>query len=91
MFFKKQPPKPEAPEPEYNLEIDKLQDQLGIFVNLKVLEDQGFKVISIERERMNKPDETTVVYTLKDASIEEQNFGISRAQHIQLISDWKNQ
>lgn len=91
MFFKKQPPKPEVPEPEYDLEIDKLQDQLGIFVNLKVLEDQGFKVISIERERINKPDETTVVYTLKDASIEEQNFGISRAQHIQLISDWKNQ
>lgn len=86
MFFKK----PKQESAKYDLELDELQDKFGVFINLNTYEDQGFKILSIEREKIGKEDETTVVYTLKDSDIKEQNFGISRAQHIQLISDWKN-
>ena len=96
MFFaKKQPnqeaPKQEAPKQEYDLELDKLQTELGAAFNLKAYLDDGHKLISVERDNLDAEDEKTIVYTLgKSGEICDQKFYVSRAQHKQLVAQFEN-
>lgn len=87
MFFKK----PTPPTPKYDLELDKTKDLLRVFINLKAFESDGYKILSIERVNWDSEDEKTIVYTLKNGAFDDHFFEISRAQHLQLISDWEKQ
>lgn len=87
MFFKKQ----ETPKQKYDFALDKLQDELGAAFNLKAFVDSGYKLASVEREKLNTEDEKTTVYTIdKEGNIDGQKFYVSRDQHKQLATQFEN-
>jgi len=89
MFFFKKQPTQEPKKPEYPAELDAARDSILTFIDLTVF---GDKVVSIERDNLNTPDEKTVVYTLaeKAGEVDEYCFRISRKQHKELIEQFKN-
>lgn len=83
MFFKK---KPEPQKLEYSTELDALRDKLSIIIDLSMFKG---KILSIEREYLNDPNERTLVSILKeDGSCDEYTFEISRNQHAKLVQQY---
>ncbi len=86
MFFKN---KPEPPKPEYSKELDTQRDTFEVFIDLKAFNG---KILSVERLKINTPDEETVIFVLPENSqdTEEYPFLISRNQHKILIETIKS-
>jgi len=86
MFFKKQPP-PTERVIEYPASLDEKRDAFPIFIDVSALPN---KILSIEREEIDTPDETTIIFCIDEkGKVDEYPFVISRKQHQQLIANLK--
>lgn len=84
MFFKKQPPPAER---ECPASLDEKRDAFPIFINVSALPN---KILSIEREEINTPDEETVIFCVDEkGKVVDFHFEISRKQHQELIASLK--
>lgn len=87
MFFKKQPP-PAERIIEYPASLDEKRDAFPIFIDVSALPN---KILSIEREKINTPNEETTIFCVgAKGEVDEYSFVISRTQHQELINSLKN-
>lgn len=89
-FFKKSPPPEVIREPkpldQYPKELDDLRNSIPQYVDFS-----GFpgKIMSVERTGLGTSNEQTEIWYVGGKDNDCQQFHISRAQHKQLVEDFK--
>lgn len=83
MFFQKKTP----PVVEYPAALDAEREICPIFIDVSVF---PFKILSVERTKINTPEEMTTIYCIwEGGKVDDFSFEISRKAHRELINSLK--